>query len=299
VSKGLSFIPLIIVLLVVVFVSYFFWEEAAGPEKRETITLAEESLSMPVAVESSPIKDTSVPKPTQTPTPTNPVTSTEIISTPTPTDRPSPAHTPTSTSSSTNSPTPIDTPTVTDTPEPIDTPIPADILTPTDTPIPIIRDAPILIDPQPGASQYRNRIDLEWSWVGVLGPDAYFQVEIRNRYNAFGNVIDESVSPIDVAWVKDKFYRYDRIDESYDREYTWRIIVVRGTPPREKDWSVDDPNLQVWEPPPENQVEQISLPSEMRTLYVEPGDEPPPPPDDGDGGGGGGDSGGGGSVPGG
>jgi hypothetical protein len=128
----------------------------------------------------------------------------------------------------------------------------------------------MLLDPQPSASQYRNRIDLEWDWAGTLGPDDYFQVEIRNRYNVFYQ-FDESVSPIDVAWVKNKFYRYDVIEEAYDREYKWRIIVVRGVPAGEKQWS--RPDNQVWEPG--NGVELTAF-SEMRTLYVEPGSEPPP-----------------------
>lgn len=157
-------------------------------------------------------------------------------------------------------------------------PPPTPTATPWPTPtIPIITVAPTLVNPQPGASQFRNRIDLEWDWPGTLGPNDYFQVEIRNRFNAHLNVIDEFVSPIDVAWVKVKFYRYDRIEEAYDREFTWRIIVVRGIPPKEKQWST--PEYQVWEPGPS---EQVSQPSEMRTLYVEETDGPPPPDPDPD-----------------
>lgn len=143
----------------------------------------------------------------------------------------------------------------------------------------LVMPPPILIDPQPNASQYRNRIELEWDWPGILGPNDYFQVELRNRYNAFNSVIDETVSPIDVAWVKDKFYRYDAIDQAYDREYAWRIIVVRYLSPeeslKEKDWSVTLPQIQVWEPPTIDKIEWISQPSEMRRLFVEAGDAPP------------------------
>jgi hypothetical protein len=145
-------------------------------------------------------------------------------------------------------------------------------------PIPVITAPPTLFEPLDKAGSYRNRLDLSWDWPGTLGPNDYFQVEIRNRYNAFSPVIDEFVPPIDVAWVKNKFYRYDMIEEAYDREYTWRITVVRGMPAGEKQWST--PENRVWEPGsecPGTQCEVISDPSEMRTLYVEPGDEPPPP----------------------
>jgi uncharacterized protein YraI len=139
-----------------------------------------------------------------------------------------------------------------------------------------VKTAPTLIDPQPYASHYRNRMDLEWEWAGTLGANEYFQVEIRNRYNAFEPRIDEAVSPIDVAWVKTTSYRYDVIDEAYDREYTWRVGVVKGIPPREKDWST--PDNRVWEPPPKNEVEKITAFSQMRVLFVEPGDRPPSDP---------------------
>jgi hypothetical protein len=138
-------------------------------------------------------------------------------------------------------------------------------------PIPVITASPTLLEPLDKAGSYRNRLDLSWDWPGTLGPNDYFQVEIRNRYNVFFK-FDESVPPIDVAWVKDKFYHYYVVNEAYDREYKWRIIVVRGTPPKEKQWSTLE--NQVWEP--SAQAEWISEPSEMRTLYVEPGPEPPP-----------------------
>jgi hypothetical protein len=135
-SKGLSFVPLIIVLLVVLFVSYFFWGEAAGPEITQTVSLTEQTSPPLVAVEPS-ATDTSTPTPTQTPTPTNTTTPTKVISTSTPTDTPLPTYTPTPTSSPTNSPPPTDTPTVTATPAPTETPIP----TPTYAPTPIAADA--------------------------------------------------------------------------------------------------------------------------------------------------------------
>lgn len=165
----------------------------------------------------------------------------------------------------------------------VEPPLPPPTSTPFPSPTPtvfLVTSPPILLDPQPGASQYRNRIELEWDWPGTLGPNDYFQVEIRNRYNATLSVIDEFVNPIDVAWVKDYFYRHDYVDEAYDREYTWRIIVVRYKAPEilleEKDWAKLYPDIQVWNPPSIDKVEQISDPSEMRTLYVEPGDKPPP-----------------------
>lgn len=238
---------------------------------------AEETSSI-VQVTSTPDKIALTETPTQTPTATpapsdTPTATPEPIATPTPTplpptDTPSPTHTPAS------SPTPI----------PAVTPTPAEVLLPTDTPTSTatpVRDAPTLLDPQPYAAQYRNRIELEWDWIGTLGPDDYFQVEIRNRYNAANPVIDAAVRPIDVAWVKDKFYGHDYIDEAYDREYTWRVVVVRGIPPKEKDWAATLPDLQVWEPAPEKEVQQVSDYSEMRTLFVEPGQEPPPSDDSG------------------
>lgn len=172
---------------------------------------------------------------------------------------------------------------------------PTPTLSPT-PPVPFVTYPPVLLDPQPNASQYRNRIELNWDWPGILGPDDYFQVEIRNRYNATSNVINEFVFPIDVAWVKDKFYHHDYIDEAYDREFTWRVIVVRYKSPdqplKEKDWAVPYPEIQVWNPPVKDSVDRISEPSEMRTLYVEPGDSPV----SNDGGGDGGDGGGGGGC---
>ncbi|MFQ5580721.1 MAG: hypothetical protein ACE5FZ_08915, partial [Nitrospiria bacterium] len=243
-----------------------------------------------------PDPDSSTPVAGLSPT----VTEIVVATTSTPTDTPAPIATrtplPTFTPAPTDTPSPTDTPVPTGTPEPSPTTslpaatpepptatpetVEASVSIPTPeppapTPVLVVTDPPILIEPQPNASQYRNRVDLEWEWAGTLGPDDYFQVEIRNRYNAFNPQIDEFVDPIDVAWVKTSYYKYDRIDEAYDREYTWRIIVVRGVPPREKDWST--PEYQVWEPSP--QFERISQPSEMRTLYVEPGDEPVPGPE--------------------
>jgi hypothetical protein len=116
-------------------------------------------------------------------------------------------------------------------------------------------------------------MDLEWEWPGTLCENCYFRVELWNRYNVFYE-FDDTVPPNDVAWVKHKFYGYDVIDEAYDREYKWRITVVKGNPTVEKQWST--PNSQVWDPPAEYVL--ISEPGEMRTLYVEPGDEPPPAP---------------------
>ncbi|MBI1881990.1 MAG: SH3 domain-containing protein [Chloroflexi bacterium] len=156
-------------------------------------------------------------------------------------------------------------------------PTPTPTLSPTPS-VPLVTSPPILLAPQPNASQFKGRIDLEWDWPGTLGPNEYFQVEIRNRYNAASSIIDETVSPIDVAWVKDKFYRYDTINQAYDREYAWRIIVVRyksTEPLREKDWAQPFPEIQIWEPPSTDKVEQISNPSEMRALYVEFGPGPP------------------------
>jgi hypothetical protein len=164
----------------------------------------------------------------------------------------------------------------------VETPPPPPSTQPTPTPSPTVTDhqvtfAPQLLDPQNNAGQYRNRIDLEWDWPGTLGPDDYFRVEIWNRYNvccpfADGEEFANNVIPIDVAWVKNKFYRYDEVEEAFDREFKWRITVVRGIPPHPKQWST--PENEVWEPAA--QFEVITDPSEMRTLFVEPGEEPPP-----------------------
>jgi uncharacterized protein YraI len=159
-------------------------------------------------------------------------------------------------------------------------PTPTPITTPTPS-VPLVTSPPILREPQPNASQYRNRIELEWDWSGTLGPNDYFQVEIRNRYLKIANIIDESWPTIDTAWVKDKFYRHDYVDVKYDREYTWRIIVVRYKSPEipleEKGWAIPYPDIQVWDPPAIEKVERVSDPSEMRVLFVEETDGPPPP----------------------
>jgi hypothetical protein len=131
---------------------------------------------------------------------------------------------------------------------------------------------PIHLKPEANSSHYL-RIDLEWEWEGTLGPNDYFQIEIRNRSYAYDPIIDENVPPIDVAWVKDTYYRYDDIEEAYDREYTWRVMVVRGIPIGEKQWSTLNAQV-VWEP--NAQFQQISHPSEMWTFYVEPGPTPLP-----------------------
>jgi hypothetical protein len=131
------------------------------------------------------------------------------------------------------------------------------------TPIPV-RDAPVLIRPYPGAVEYR-RLDLEWDWSGVLGPDDYFRVEVWNRYNVFFE-FDDTVPPIDVAWVKDNSYFLDPVvGEGYDRAFKWRITVVRGEPVTQKQWSTTE--HPSWDPPPE--FELISKPSEMRTVYLD------------------------------
>lgn len=143
-------------------------------------------------------------------------------------------------------------------------PLPTSTPTP---PAPVLAHAPTLLKPPNGTyTALRNRLDLEWMWDGTLGPDDYYRVEIWNKYNNFS-------TPIDVAWVKALYYKYDQINEAYDREYLWRITVVRGKPVREKDWS-----HQVWEPG--NQFELVSEESLIWTLFAEPGLESPPPTDD-------------------
>jgi hypothetical protein len=140
---------------------------------------------------------------------------------------------------------------------------------------------PTLTDPQSNAAQVL-RIDLEWDWDAALGPNDYFQVEIRNRKDASQPVIDETVPTIDVAWVKDKFYLYHYVDyeeyRQFNREYTWRVVVVRGQHKGQQDWSIHHPDLWVWKP--SQQSVPISQPSEMRTLYVEPNAPPKPKPTD-------------------
>lgn len=278
-NKLVSGLPLVLFLMVLAGIGYFI----VGRESQPTPTTSPTPTKQPtlIAAETSPthtvtpLPTTAVPTAAPTPTATATQTPTPTVS-PTNTFTPLP---PTSTVTATPTPSPAATSTSTVAP-----PTPTFTLTPTPT-VPPITSPPILREPQPNASQYRNRIELEWDWPGTLGPDDYFQVEIRNRYNAFAPVIDESVPPIDVAWVKVQYYRHDYVEEAYDREYTWRVIVVRGIPPKEKQWSL--PEYRVWEPPAQEAVERISQPSEMRTLYVEPGDKPVGGGDGGGGGGGG------------
>ena len=157
----------------------------------------------------------------------------------------------------------------------VDIPIVEAPSTPTPTK-PLLASPPTLLEPPNGTNiALHTRLDLAWQWDNTtLDPedDRYFQVEIWNRYNDFQY-------PIDVAWVKGSPYKYDRIDEAYDREYRWRITVVRGTPAGEKPWST--PENPVWEPGsecPGSQCEMISEPSDVWTLYVEPGTTPVPTP---------------------
>lgn len=281
-NKLVSGLPLVIFFMVVAGIGYFV---VGGVPPTPTASPTSTKQPTPIAAEPTSTQTLTPPTPTPTPTDTPPPTTTSTP-TPTPTDIPTNTSTPvpptpTGTATSTLSPTVTSSPTL----APL---TPTYTLTPTPTVPPITSSPPVLLDPQPNASQYRNRIELEWDWPGTLGPDDYFQVEIRNRYNASAPVIDESVPPIDVAWVKVKYYRHDYVEQAYDREYTWRIIVVRGTPPKEKQWSI--PEYRVWEPGP---MEPISQPSEMRTLFVEPGDESPPRNSTGGGTGGSGGSGGG------
>jgi hypothetical protein len=149
---------------------------------------------------------------------------------------------------------------------------------PTTMPAPVLASAPILLEPLDGTTlDLPTRLDLAWTWDGTLGPDDYYQVEIWNRYFGFS-------TPIDVAWVKGTSYKYDRIEEAYDREYRWRITVVRGKPEGEKDWSTSE--NRVWEP---SKSEPVSKESATWTLFVEPPPQPVPPPplpDDEDDGGG-------------
>lgn len=149
------------------------------------------------------------------------------------------------------------------------------------TPLP----PPILIAPEDKATGYQNRAGLSWDW-GPLGPNDYYRIEIWNYYNDCcefhrkdDNTFAENVEPIDVAWIRDKNYLYDRVEQAYKLEYKWRVAVIRyiGTDPLvEKDWARDDPKLQVWDPAPKEKFVLITWPSEMRMLYVVPGDEPPP-----------------------
>jgi uncharacterized protein YgiM (DUF1202 family) len=154
------------------------------------------------------------------------------------------------------------------TPTPMLTQIPTPTLIPTPLPT-VLAPAPVLRYPVDKATAYKNRSDLSWEWAGTLGPDDYFQVEIRNRINVFYN-FDETVPPIDRAWVKEKSYHYDVFQRNYPDEYKWRIIVVRGIPPGEKPWSTS--KHRVWEP--SSQLELISGSSEMRTLFVKDVDDP-------------------------
>ena len=121
--------------------------------------------------------------------------------------------------------------------------------------------APALLEPPDGtAVSLRIRMDLAWTWDGSLGPDDYFRVEIWNKY-------DDFKTPIDVAWVKALTYRSDGgVNPIYDTEYRWKITVIRGIPPREKDWST--PGNQVWEP--SGQYVPISHESDTWKLIVDP-----------------------------
>jgi hypothetical protein len=126
--------------------------------------------------------------------------------------------------------------------------------------------APTLLEPGDDVRiNICNRLDLFWTWDGELGPDDYYQVEIRNRYNDFS-------TPIDVAWIKGFIYRYDYLEMAYHPDYRWSVTVVRGIPAGEKDWSTRE--NPVWEP--SNQVESVSEPSATWKLMV---DCSPPPPE--------------------
>jgi uncharacterized protein YraI len=131
----------------------------------------------------------------------------------------------------------------------------------------------MLLDPPDRAVQFRNRLELNWNWPRTLGADDYFQVKIWNKYNAPSGVIDESVPPIEVAWVKDRFFLFDRVEEAYSSEYKWQVTAVRGIPPQQKQWST--PKYRAWEPG--TQVEQIGQASVMRTVYLEAAAALPPP----------------------
>jgi tetratricopeptide (TPR) repeat protein len=192
-----------------------------------------------------------VPIPTSTPTATD--TPTLLPSTDTPT--PEPTRTPTNTpvrltQTLTNTPIPP-------TPTPTTSSLPPSPSVSTNTPIPsplhtpIRESPPILLDPQPNASQAGGPIILEWDWSGDFGPDDYFQVN----------------SSIDTVWVKDKDYKFDVPFPSANGgtlPFMWYITVVRGTPSGEKEWST--PENRVWIPGSE--YEQISEPSEIRWLSI-------------------------------
>jgi hypothetical protein len=192
-------------------------------------------------------------------------------STPTLTSTATATLTATATPTTTATPTPTNTPTTTPTPTLTVTPAPNNISLPTNASmpsptvsVPLVAVPPMLLKPQDSTSQYGNQIDLAWDWPGTLGPDDYFQVEIWNKHNVSGKS-DYSSSPIEVAWVKNELYRFDKIKEEYDREYQWRITVVRGIPTTKRSWSTNE--TQVWEPA--TQLELVSEPSEIRTFYAE------------------------------
>jgi len=154
--------------------------------------------------------------------------------------------------------------TVSPAPAPAATPTPSPTL-PSPTPPSTLAPAPVLIEPPDDtAVSLSIRLDLAWTWEGTLGPDDYFQVEIWNSYNDFS-------TPIDVAWVKSSTYGGDAgFNPAFRPEYRWRISVVQGTPPRQKDWS--SPENQVWDPTDE--FTPISEPSEIWKLVIDPGCPP-------------------------
>lgn len=134
----------------------------------------------------------------------------------------------------------------------------------TNTVTPIVESyetPPLLINPEPSSSSHFGRIVLEWDWPGSLKEDDYFEVEIWDS----GRRFEESEPPaIDVAWVKNEYYVIDIGNSSVKKEYQWRVVVVRGKPLKEKDWSTSE--NQIWEP--NTDFEYITQPSELRSFYT-------------------------------
>jgi hypothetical protein len=191
------------------------------------------------------------------------------ISPPPPTSSPTDTPPPTATSASTSEPTAVpptndssiatSTPTVT--PEPptaTSTPVPPTptatpgpptatftLVPPTPTAIPepptstlILPNylAPVLTGPDNGSGVQGEFPPLYWNWDGQLGEDEFFEVRVWH----------ESIKTYHPAlgWVKVPQFDYNVRGER-EGKYYWTVIVVRGTNPKPKDWT-----LQPWWPYP-------------------------------------------------
>ncbi len=129
----------------------------------------------------------------------------------------------------TETPTPTDTATPTDTPIPVPTDTPQPVAPPldTDTPTPTPQEVaqaspnPQLLEPGDGHRFSGGSLLLKWQWSETLGPDQYFDVQIRPEGQP------ESVF---VDWSKTTEYELSKAKWTTWKAgtYVWRVEVIRG-----------------------------------------------------------------------